>query len=220
MSARLFCSPRAAAGLWSVMLRLLPLLGAGACGGFYTPPQDVAVGLALTSPSLPPRLEKDGHVLVLQRLDATLAASARPKQEESEPERLQEPHAVGVELSSAWSEVARGPLDRGDWAKVRLEVSALAVSGTYDGAPFRVEAPEARTVELSCERWRVELGRVSAVSLVANPGEWLGKAEGGQLEPLSPRDPKAATELMSRFTSSLKAVRDDDHDGAEDPSSP
>ncbi len=199
------------------MLRLLPLLGVGACGGFHTPPQEVSLGLALSSGALPPRLEKDGHVLVLQRLDVTLAASARPKGDGDALQTLQGAHPVSVDLATGWSELARGALERGDWAKVTLEVPALSVSGTYDGAPFRVEAPEPRDLELSCEHWRVELGKPSAVSLVADPREWMGKREDGRLDPLSPSDEKAAAELMSRFTASLKAVRDDDHDGAEDP---
>ena len=174
----------------------------------------MSVGLALSAPELPPRVERDGHVLVLTSLAATVTTSARQPGEEELA--LQPSHTFTVDLTRRWSELARGERPRGDYDKVKLDFSALALAGTYDGADFRIVAEQPKSFELSCRGWRVELGTRSAVSMVADPRTWMAKLEGGQLEPLAP-DEQAASELMNRFMASLQAVRDDDHDGVEDP---
>lgn len=195
-------------------MRLLFAVAACACGGFNTPPQQAAVGLALSAAELPPRVAKDGHLLLLAKLDATVAVSARGSEKET---LLQASRPFSVELTERWTALAEGELLRGDYDKVKLELQTLAVTGIYDGAEFRVEANGPLSFELSCEGWRVELGTLSTVSLVADPKTWMATEEGGQLEPLAPSDERASAELLSRFVASLTAVRDDNRDGVEDP---
>lgn len=196
-----------------VMLRVLALVGLSGCGGFVTPPQNVAVGIALTSASdLPPKLEKDNHVLVLTRVKMTGSL---------EVDQVQLAVFSGTEasLASGWSELAQGPLERGDYPDVKLDLTGLALDGTYDGKAFHLEASKPRRQDLHLKNsWRVELGKMSALSLVAEPRSWMTGNEGpGKDDLIDPESPKAADGLMDRFFDSLTAARDDNHDGVEDP---
>lgn len=197
--------------LSSRVLRLVPLLWVCGCGGFTTPPQDVSVGLALTSPGgLPPQAAKDGHTLVLTGLRLTGLASVQNVV-------LATLSGNEIPLTSAWTLIADGPLSRGDYAQFSLELSALTLEGTWDGRPFTLEAKQAKAREFKLSStWRVELGQVSTLSLVADPLPWMTRQAGQDFELIDPVEEKASSELMDRFFQSLTAARDDNHDGVED----
>ena len=207
------CSLAGGWPLLPVMLRVIALVGLSGCGGFVTPPQNVAVGIALTSAGdLPPRLEKDNHVLVLTRLRVTGSL---------EVDKVQLAVFTGTEasLASGWTELAQGPLERGDYPDVKLDLTGLSLDGTYDGKAFHLESNKPRRQDLHLNSsWRVELGKMSALSLVAEPKRWMIGSEGPGKEGLiEPDSSEAADGLMNRFFDSLTAARDDNHDGVEDP---
>ena len=198
------------------VLRLVPMLWMCACGGFHTPEQSVAVGLALTSNGLPPRATKDNHVLVLSRalLSGTVLAARSDKQLE-----LISMVSSEVSFTSRWVPLAEGPVARGDYQSVRIELTAFALEGTWDASPFHLEASELkpRQFELSCA-WRVELGQSSSLSLICDPISWVAKvSEAGQkIELIDPKSGEAVSGLMDRVFQSFTAARDDNHDGVED----
>ena len=209
-------SLRRRAALFPSMLRLLPLaICVSGCGGFVTPPQNVAIGLALTGASgLPPRIEREGKVMVLTRLRLTGAALI-------EGRVLAGPATTELPLTSAWTGLVEGPLARGEYKDVKLELSELALDGTLDGSPFHLEQKKLRTRELKLPApWRIELGTMSALSLRADPRAWMTHDEGSTLELIDPASEQASEQLMDRFFESLTAARDDDHDGVEDPAAP
>lgn len=222
--------------VFSPMLRVSALLVMCACGGFTTPAQEVSVGLALSATSsLPPRIAADGHVLVLSRL--ALTGTAWVKRRGEGELQLGAAQKVEVPLTAKWTTLVGGSLARGDYRQLRMELSALLLEGTWDGVAFRLEATEAkdRDRELELERdWRVEAGRASSLALVVEPARWMrkgggggggggdsdggagGGSGGGTGELIDPTSSEAAEGLIERFLQSLAAVRDDDHDGAQD----
>lgn len=202
--------------LFSAMARVLPLVVLCGCGGFHTPPQEVSVGLALTSPALPPRIEADGHLLVMSKLELTLVVSVKSADEGELP--LTPSQTVQLPLTQRWTQLARGALPRGDYRQLKLMLSAVTLEGTWDGAAFRLASSKTSDRGLQLDSaWRVEVGRDSALSVVADPVRWMSKG-GGEL--VDPASTEAAEGLMDRFSQSLAAVRDDNHDGVEDASRP
>ena len=195
------------------MTRLLPLALCVGCGGFVTPPQNVVIGLALSgSTGSVPRLQQDGHVMELTRLrltGSTLVQSVG----------LAMPSTTDIALQTVWTQLAEGPLARGDYKQVKLELTEIWLDGTYDAKPFHLESRQTRSRELNAS-WRVELGTMSTLSLVADPRLWMTKNEGPQGELIDPSSSKADEQLMDRFFESLTAARDDNHDGVEDPARP
>lgn len=208
------CSRFPLGALFLPMARVLPFFWLSACGGFVTPPQNVSVGVALSAEDgLPPKLSKDSHELTLTRLrlSGTVEVDAMPFATLADAD---------VPLSTAWVSLAEGPLARGTYQDVKLDLTGLSLDGTYDGRDFHLVAQRTRNRLLPlATAWRVELGKMSSLSLVTEPKRWMTGNEGpgndGLIDPFSS---KAAEGLMDRFVDSLAAHRDDDHDGHEDPS--
>ena len=196
--------------------RLLPLLVLVNCGGFHTPEQNVSVGLGLTSKGLPPKLVQGGHTLVLDlvRLTGTVSAQAKGA---SRVEVIAVRNAVAP-LNSSWTELAAGPLTRGDYSQLRLELNAFALDGSFDATPFHLESAGTKAIDLNLPgTWQVSLGQMSALSFVCDPLRWMTKgADPLKPEIIEPTDEKASTELLDRVFQSLTAARDDNHDGVDD----
>ena len=201
-------------GLLHAVLRLLPLLWVTGCGGFNTPPQDVLVGLGLMSPvGTPPKVTDGDRTLVLNQLRLTGTATVGTALLAAFDARV-------VPLTAVWNRLTDGPLVRGEYQQLKLELSAMTLDGTWaaDGAPpkpFSLTATGGRGQDFRLKTpWRVELGAVSTVSLVSDPRLWMSTNQ--NLEPIDPTAAKAGEQLMDRFFQSLTAVRDDNHDGVED----
>ena len=210
------CSPITRSTLLSPVLRVLPLLWVSACGGFTSPPQDVVMGLALTSSSgIPPRLTQGERTLVLTQLRLSGAATVGSM-------LVATLNNILVPLDRTWIHLADGAVARGTYQQVSLELSEMTLEGTWSkdsSAPtsFSLSAKQGRAQDFKLKtQWRVEVGTVSTVSLVSDPRQWMSTAEGQNMELIDPTSEKAGDQLMDRFFQSLTAARDDNRDGVED----
>lgn len=200
-----------------MLLRFLPI-ALCACGGFNTPDQPVAFGLALNAPVLPPRGEANGNTMTLSRLRLAFTAIARRSGKDEQRLALGGPRVLDAPLDVRWLELQTALLPRGAIDRLELDVTAMALDGTWNGAAFHLEATEPRTRELTLVApWQIELGESTALSLIADPILWVGKRDSNrQLELIDPAESDAARQLIDRFFDSLAVARDDNHDGMAD----